>query len=115
MGYYEHHAIILTGDNTGTDDAPKGAIISAYEFCLKLGLNPSSLVYSPVNAFISFFVPPDGSKEGWLESDEGDDKRELFKNWLISKNYSCLDWIEIRYGGDFKQECKITNYYLPSE
>lgn len=66
MGYMRHHAIVVT---TYTDDHARLALGKA----LELGMSCSDVVASPVNGYLSFFVAPDGSKEGWARSKEGDD------------------------------------------
>jgi hypothetical protein len=62
----------------------------------------SNILLSPVNAFYSFMVGPDGSKEGWPESYEGDRQRKDFIRWMDSQRYddgsSSLTWVEVQYG-----------------
>ena len=53
-----------------------------------------------INAQYSFFIAPDGSKEGWEESNNCDDARTEFTQWLIKSN---IDYIEVRFGGDDKK------------
>jgi hypothetical protein len=57
-----------------------------------------------VNDSRAFFVPPDGSKEGWSESDEGDGRRDQFIAWLHKHRYSDgsgpLKWVEVRVSDD---------------
>jgi hypothetical protein len=48
----------------------------------------SPLVASPMNGFYSFFIPPDGSKDLWPESDHGDGRREKFLRWLGCQRYA---------------------------
>lgn len=99
MGYMRHHAIIMTS----FDDV---LIKEARDKANKLFSEGmvSELLMSPVNGYCSFFIAPDGSKEGWNESDEGDDAREEFKTWLLSKRYednsSPIDWAEVQYGDE---------------
>ena len=99
MGHIRHHAIIVTGyKNTDINRARRKA--------KKLSLAVSNIVNSPVNGYMSFFVAPDGSKEGWAESYTGDENRIEFINYLQSIRYtdtsSPLSWIEIFYGDDDK-------------
>jgi hypothetical protein len=60
-----------------------------------------------INAYQSFMVGPDGSKEGWPESDAGDQCREEFVESLRSLAYddgsTNVQWVEVRYADDNKQ------------
>ncbi len=93
MGYYNHHAIIVTAwDEKYITDAHKKAIEIFNETC-------SSVVESNINGYVSFFIAPDGSKEGCKDSDDVNDRREEFKKWI--NNYDgYIDAVEIYYGGD---------------
>lgn len=95
MGYVSHHAIVVTA--TEHDDAA-----TARFKALELGCTVSPVVLSPMNGYASFMVAPDGSKEGWSQSDDGDASRLAFVRWLrgASEYGFCLDWIEVQFGGD---------------
>jgi hypothetical protein len=89
MGYIKHHAIVLT---TWEDIRP--IVLKARE----LGLDVLGPSFSKVNGYATICIPPDGSKEGWTESDEGDRVRYEFKTWLLrSVSY---EWAEVAYGSD---------------
>lgn len=92
MSLIVHNAIIVTGYD-------QDFISDAREEATSLGLAVSEVVKSPVNGYISFFVAPDGSKEGWETSDEGDAAREKFCKFIDEK-CSGLTYAEIRYGND---------------
>lgn len=55
-----------------------------------------------INNYQSFFIPPDGSKEGWCDSNEGDKRRKRFVKYLDQQREedgsTCLKWVEIQYG-----------------
>jgi hypothetical protein len=59
-----------------------------------------------MNGFQSFFIPPDGSKEGWDDSNIGDLQRETMINWLNEQAYedgsTPFRWVEVQYGDDDK-------------
>lgn len=97
MGYMRHHAILVTSYKDERINA-------AREKALSFGLACSEIIPSRTNVYFSFFVAPDGSKEGWPDSDEGDAKRDLFINWLNSYRFSDgsspLDWVEVQYGDE---------------
>lgn len=59
----------------------------------------STIMKSPWNGYYSFFIGPDGSKEGWPESSEGDSQREEFIEWLDGKeNNEWCSGVEVSYG-----------------
>ncbi len=102
MGYMRHHTIVVTGMPYEWDE--RLSIKTVYEKAKSIFKWVSPL--SPVmrNGFISFFIPPDGSKEGWSESIEGDAEREKFIQYLESIIYedgsSPVDWVVVQFGDD---------------
>jgi hypothetical protein len=89
MGYIKHHAIVLTT----WDDV--GAVIRKAR---SLGLEVIGPGCSKVNGYQTITICPDGSKEGWTESDQGDWARADLKEWLKGQvNY---EWVEVAYGSD---------------
>jgi len=103
MGRIKHHSIIVT--------AYRDDILLVREKCLEIfeheltDDNPEKII-SPVmeglvNGQSSFFVAPDGSKEGWDTSDECDNAREVFLQWM-KESKSC-EYIEVCFGGDDDQ------------
>lgn len=97
MGYIRNHAIVVTATYDKHIDR-------AHEEASKIFPWVSPISPEATNGTRSFFVPPDGSKEGWEESETGDAKREQFKTWLRAQAYeegsTPLHWCEVRYGGD---------------
>lgn len=75
--------------------------------------NVSNVTPETTNGYRAFLVPPDGSKEGWDESERGDERRAQFVKWLRSYSYSDgsspLDWIEVQFGGD-DDDANIINH-----
>jgi hypothetical protein len=94
MGYLRNHAIIVTSEN---QYKIRDAHAAAVELELQV-LGPSEEV---VNRCASILICPDGSKEGWPESDRGDARRKAFIDWLESQRYddksSSLSWVEVAY------------------
>lgn len=90
MSYMQHHAIIVTGYDERIEEVH--AIANGI-FDWVSPISPNV-----INGYRSFFVPPDGSKEGWAGSQEGDYRRDKFILQLDEKYW--LQWVEIRYGGD---------------
>lgn len=97
MGYMRHHAIVVTGYKRET-------VKTARTVAVEAGLNPTPLINSPVNGYVSFFIPPDGSKEGWTDSEMGDARRAALIEYLDTQRFedggSFLDWVEVQYGDD---------------
>jgi hypothetical protein len=97
MGYIRHHAIIVTSWKYALLEVARADALSRFG-------HVSEVVGSPVNGYRSFFVAPDGSKEGWDESAKGDLQRAEFTAWLNAQRYedgsSALGWVEVFYGDD---------------
>jgi len=99
MGYMRHHMIVVT-----TYDIP--LMQKAHERATALfgASGVTSIMVSPVNHYHSFFVPTDGSKEGWSDSDDGDARRAEFVAWLNAQRWedgsTSLKWAEVQYGDE---------------
>lgn len=108
MGYIKHHAIVVTSWN-------EKSIIAAQNEAQKIfGTEQvSSLVKGVVNSYMSFFIGPDGSKEGWPEDEDGDEKRTLFIDWIKQWDYedgsNSLRYAELFYGDD-KNQSKVERH-----
>ena len=91
MGYIRHNAIVATAWQDGAADA-----LAAY--AAEIG---ADAVAGPevVNGYRTVVIVPDGSKEGWSSSDEGDERRQKIRNWLGSGKYY-WEWAEVAYGDD---------------
>jgi len=61
---------------------------------------------------------PDGSKEGWKDSDDCDSLRQEFITQLRHSNYdggsSPWDYVEVGYG-EFGQICTMTENMQPND
>jgi len=95
MGYTIHHSIIVTGFQ-------HDAVIQAYSEAVKLFGNTgiaavTGVIHARVNEWHTFLVGPDGSKEGWADSDRGDEARRAFISWLVAAKGRglYLDWAEV--------------------
>jgi hypothetical protein len=97
MGYMRHHAIVVTSWK-------KEAIRAAHASALATGAAVSEIVGPTVNGYESFFVAPDGSKEGWADSEAGDAARRAiiasFKVHEYEDGASPLKWVEVQFGDD---------------
>lgn len=128
MGYMCHHTIVVESwDRDRLEKARDKAleIFTAYDEQLALiSKETFSGLVSPVMPAVingsasfcvsSFYIAPDGSKEGWGTSDAGDEARKKFCDWLASTvdddGGSSLKWAEVQFG----DECK-DNRILRSE
>lgn len=94
MSHIFHDAIIITGYASRMQDVA--------DFGRKIGasvLGPSDTV---TNSTATVVICPDGSKEGWHTSNEGDDRRAAMRLWLdtMRGNNIFYDWVEVRFGAD---------------
>jgi len=96
-----HHAILVT---SWSEDH----VTRAHAEAERLGVVITPVVKSPTNGYRSFVILPDGSKEGWAESDAGDTARAAFVSWLRDhcmviddgRESWYVDWVEIEFPGD---------------
>lgn len=97
MGIIAHHAIIVTA---GFGDWAAKAHRMAENLFPEAQV--SAISKSPINGYESFCIFPDGSKEGWEESQTGDEQRDAFVAWLDRQRYtdgsSPVRWVEVHYG-----------------
>ena len=98
MGYIKHHAIAVTSWN-------KEKLYEAHKKAVNIfGSIVSEIVRSNINSYLSFFIAPNGSKEGWPDSDNGDILRDRFIRWVNKQAYeddsNCLRFCEFYYGED---------------
>ena len=100
MGYIRHHAIVVTGWRSDEVEEAHGEAV-------ELGCACSPVVASRTNGYVSFCVFPDGSKEGWDESEQGNDRRNGLILWMRER--VDLDWVEVQYGDD-ERETKIVRH-----
>lgn len=99
MGYIKHHAIVVTGQHDWYDTLTLPTIFDARAEAIRCGCRLVTEVVGPgINNTSSFLIAPDGSKEGWKESDSGDAARASFIQWLRATNY--YEWAEVVLGPD---------------
>lgn len=107
MGYMRNHGITVS---TFLKDKAELAHSKAIEI---FGVQVSEILTSPVNEYYTFLVGPDGSKEGWSPSDEGDGKRQEFVEWLNKQAYedgsNPLGFVEYFYN-DEEGEAEIVSH-----
>lgn len=94
-----NHAIVVEG--FGGKDSFSKSLQKAHTKARKIfkGVaQVTAITREGVNGSSAFLVAPDGSKEGWDASDRGDEARREFKSYL---RQSGLDWVEVKFGGDY--------------
>lgn len=105
MGYIAHDAVIAT-----TSDArPEPVDIEAFRASLPEDFRPLVIgpVVAPLNGTVSYAWLPDGSKEGWADSDQADEYRERFValfNHRYEDGSSHDNVVEVRFGEDYADE-----------
>jgi len=99
-----HHAIIVSGTPC-QDTTVERAHAKAVEIWGESAPQQvTHILNAPINGYKSFAILPDGSKEGWSESNTGDGRRDTFIAWMESCRYkdrsSPLGWVEVQYDDD---------------
>ena len=94
----KHHAIVVSSFDSE-------AIANIHDFASDLfDTMVTSVQISPVNGYSTFFIGPDGSKEGWNESNDYDARRKLVITEIDSIKYddgsNRLSYSEFFYGED---------------
>lgn len=109
MGYMRHHAIVVTGieyDQPETVQDIRVARAQCENIVKGSCVRVSEVTPKVMNGYRSFLVAPDGSKEGWSDSKEGDDVRCKIISFLNSTRYSdgssSLGWVEVQFDDDEK-------------
>lgn len=89
MDYMAHHAIILTSFSVGHINQAYAKAMAIFDSNMV-----SNIITGIINTQYTFMIGPDGSEEGWEESDSHDNKREEFKEWLLNQNLF-TQWAEV--------------------
>lgn len=107
MGYIRHDTIVATSWN-------REMLSKAHSKAKEIGLEISEIVDGRMNGQCSFLIAPDGSKEGWRDSDEADAQRQEWKEW-IKQQYETLwvDWEHVSFGGDDPQDAHLVDFNKP--
>lgn len=94
MGTMQHHSIIVTSQID--------LIEKAHEVATGLMPHVSPIIGGGANGQRSFAVLPDGSKEGWAESDVADDARAALIRWIDAQAYddgsNSLSFVLVEFG-----------------
>jgi hypothetical protein len=108
MGYMRHHGILITGFDKERVQVAHQKAREIFDETLV-----SEIKESVINGYYSFAIFPDGSKEGWTDSDRGDQNRVEFIAWLQAQLYedksSPYDWVLVQYGDDELETCVVSD------
>lgn len=115
MGTFRHHTIVVIGQDMpdthharekcidilkrNTNDSKRAAMLVSYT------------CESITNQFYSFFIAPDGSKEGWDISDQCDNARKEIVEYLKKQRDKGICFIEIAFGGHNGVSAEILNQH----
>lgn len=100
MGVISHHFIVVAASYGNFAE-------EAHRKAVQIFGDPSDGLVSPLSSSVtngsqSFCIFPDGSKEGWGASDDGDARRDEFIGWLNRQRYSDgstpYKWAEVEVG-----------------
>lgn len=103
MGYMSHNAIVVTcWDGDRLNALRDELVASAADYKMADLITP--IVGPGVNGYCSFLIAPDGSKEGWGASDQGDGFRDAavaaIERWRYEDGSSPFDYVEVQFGND---------------
>ena len=107
MKNIKHHAIIVTCNDKESLALIRIEVLRLYKSTMEAKNGHqlvSPIIDSLINKFCSFFIAPDGSKEGYDASDDGDKVRKKiieFLNSLAEPNGSNpIKFVEVFFGSD---------------
>jgi len=93
MGTIWHNSIVVT-----SSDAYELAAV--WKKAVELfGSLVSPVIASNSNGYLSFFIAPDGSKEGWPESDDMDQRRGTLCTFMSACTY--IKYVDVGFGETF--------------
>jgi hypothetical protein len=96
MGTIQHDAVLVTfsdfAESSGTFQLEKLRALLPVEVASLL-----SVTNAVANGYRTLFFAPDGSKEGWETSHDGDDARDIIRQYCVETLPYC-DIILVSYG-----------------
>jgi len=113
MGYMRHDTIVVI---TWSKELAKRAHDEARRLFDIGSMGGADCMVTPIfetsiNGQRAFYVLPDGSKEGWGPSDEGDSARSAFISWLDEQRHedgsTSLHWVALAVGADDESDTRI--------
>jgi hypothetical protein len=98
MGYIVNHGMIVTSWDAPHANIARQKVFDAFDI-EGLGQCVGEVLIHPINGGASFFVAPDGSKEGWDTSDAGDRARSAAI--VALRGCELVDWAAFALGEDW--------------
>ena len=97
MGYFIHHGMMLHSWMESAIKESHETSLSLFQSC-----QVADIATTAINGRFSFAIYPDGSKEGWLDSDKGDKARLEFNKWLHEAYHkgTYIEWVEFSFGDE---------------
>ena len=93
MGAIWHNSIVVTSSDVDE-------LIVVWKKAVELfGQLVSPVISSNHNSFTSFFIAPDGSKNGWPESDDMNRRRAALCKFMSSCTF--VRYVDVGYGDTF--------------
>jgi hypothetical protein len=103
MGQMRHHSIVVTSDDSDIIKLVHKKAVSLFEHLV------SPIIRSRANGFQSFFIAPDGSKEGWETSSKHDTNRKKYINYLNTFGLAIL-YCEFHFGSDISPKAELIHF-----
>ncbi|MGK0606764.1 hypothetical protein [Enterococcus gilvus] len=110
MGYIKHNGMIVTVSAAGNEE-----LSLVYEKAKNLfGSLVSEIIVSPVNGYKTFFIASSGSKVGWEEYDQHENRRQELADYIDSlrfdDNSSLIQFADISYDEEYKVKVERSNF-----
>lgn len=106
MGYIRHDAVLVATETYREGGLPD---VAGFRMSLPARWQPLVIgpIITPVNRTVLYAFLPDGSKEGWQDSHDGDRYREEFRRlfrFAYDDGSSPDDVVTVSFGGDHGSE-----------
>ena len=116
MKNIQHHAIIVTSNDKESLGLVRNEVLRLYKSNME-AKNSSQLVGpiidSLINKFCSFLIAPDGSKEGYDASEDGNRIRKKIVEFLNSiaeaDGSNTIKFVEVEFGND-ERTARVVNH-----
>lgn len=74
----------------------------------------SNIIISPINGYKTFFIATNGSKYGWEDYEQHENRRRQLADYIDSfkfeDNSNCIQFIDVSYDEDYSVEVERTNF-----
>lgn len=114
MGYIRNDAVVAIVYKPFPDEKHVGFLAHMAALRSEMGERYEHLLVGPiqgVNCVETWFFAPDGSKEGWQDSNQADVFRAKFVEIVLRTEYP--DLVHLRFGGDDRETTIVTTTDKP--